>query len=307
MTMDDINSVLHKITSTQIETINLIDNIHSPKDFRMKRSLLPFGRLFNFLFGTAKDEDVRLMKQDIKKLYDNQISQSKVLNDIISIVNISRGLINENTLRINQIVSTITFINDTMDSIMNQLRPLFSARKFVLLHTEMLIHHTRIRTLLGQMQTDTAQVKAYLNIHITGKLTPFITDPLHLSQELLWINKQRTARLSLPEEPPGIVWHYYRFLTVNPVIHGEKLVLMIRIPLNDLDSVMNLYKIYNLPIHSHHIGKSLQYLLEGTNLAITKDNEYAAILSDTEFVKCTLADGHFCALNTGLYHIDTRQ
>ena len=35
MTMDDINSVFYKITSTQIETINLIDNIHRPKDFRI--------------------------------------------------------------------------------------------------------------------------------------------------------------------------------------------------------------------------------------------------------------------------------
>ena len=26
-----------------------------------------------------------------------------------------------------------------------------------------------------------------------------------------------------------------------------------------------------------------------------------------EFVKCTLADGHFCVLNTGLYHVDTSQ
>ena len=35
------------------------------------------------------------MKQDVKRLYDNQISQSKVLNDVISIANILRGLINE--------------------------------------------------------------------------------------------------------------------------------------------------------------------------------------------------------------------
>ena len=34
------------------------------------------------------------MKQNIKHLYDNQISQLKVLN-VISITNISRGLINE--------------------------------------------------------------------------------------------------------------------------------------------------------------------------------------------------------------------
>ena len=240
------------------------------------------------------------MKQDVKRLYDNQISQSKVSNDGIYIANISTGLINENILKVNQIISTITFLNDTMDIIMDQLRPLFSARRFLLSHMEMLIHHARIGLLLGQMQTDTAQIKEYLKINIMGKLIPSITDPVHLRQELLQINKQLPARLSLPEDQHGNVWHYYRFLTMNPVIHGGKLFLMIRIPPIDLDCIMNLYKIYNLPIYNHHIGKSLQYLLEGTNLAITKD-KCTTILSDTESIKC------FCALNTGLYHIDTSQ
>ena len=139
MTIDDIDSVLHEITYTQIEAFNLIDHIHKPRNIRTKRSLLPFGGLFNFLFGTANDDDVKSMKQDIQKLYDNQISQSKVLNDVISIANISRGLINVNILKINQIISTISFLNDTMDSIMNQLKPLFTARRFLLLHTESLI------------------------------------------------------------------------------------------------------------------------------------------------------------------------
>ena len=174
----------------------------------MKRSLLPFGRLFHFLFKTAKDDTVKDMKQDVKRLYDNQISQCKVLNDVISIANILRGLINENILKINQFISTITFLNDTMDSIMNQLRPLFSARRFLLLQTEMLIHHARTRSLLAQMQTDTTQIKEYLKIHITGKLTPSIIDPIHLRQELFWINKQLPPRLSLPEDLHGSVLHY---------------------------------------------------------------------------------------------------
>ena len=74
---------------------------------------------------------------------------------------------------------------------------------------------------------------------------------------------------------------------------------MIRIPIIDLDSGMNLYKIYNLPIYNHCIGKSLKYQLEGTNLAITRDNKYDTILTDTEFIRCTFTDGHFCNLNTG--------
>ena len=51
------------------------------------------------------------------------------------------------------------------------------------------------------MQTDTAQIREYLKIHITGRLTPSITDPVHLRQELLWIDKQLPARLSVPEDP----------------------------------------------------------------------------------------------------------
>ena len=247
------------------------------------------------------------MKQDIQKLYDNQISQLKVLNDVISIANISRGLINENVLKINQIISAISFLNGTMDSIMNQLKPLFTAKRFLLLHMESLIHHSRIRSLLGQIETDTALIKAYLNIHITGKLTPSITDTIHLRQELLMINKHLPTRLFLPEDPHTNVWHYYRFLTVTLVTHGNKLVLIIRTPLTDLDSGMNLYKIYNLPIHNHHIGKSLKYQLERTNMAITKDNKYATTFSDIEFIRCTLADRHFCHSNTGLYHVDTNQ
>ena len=151
--MTSIQSYM-KSTYTQIKTFNLIDHIHKPRDIRTKRPLLPFGGLFNFLFGTANDDDVKSMEQDIQKLYENQISQSKVLNDVISIANIPRGLINVNILKINQTISTISFLNDTMDSIMSQLKPLFTARRFLLLHTESLIDHTRIRSLLGQMKTD---------------------------------------------------------------------------------------------------------------------------------------------------------
>ena len=65
MTIDDIDSVLCEITSTWIEAFNLIDHIHKPKDIRTKRSLLPFGGLYNFLFGATNDDGVRSMKQDI--------------------------------------------------------------------------------------------------------------------------------------------------------------------------------------------------------------------------------------------------
>ena len=131
---------------------------------------------------------------------------------------------------------------------------------------------------MKQMQHDMTLIREYLNIHTTGRLNPNIIDPIHLRQELIKINKQLPTQLSLPENPRTNIWHYYKFLTVTPISHDNKIILMIRIPLIDLDSSMTLYKIYNLPIFHHEISKSLIYNIEGNNLAVTKDNEYATII-----------------------------
>ena len=139
------------------------------------------------------------MKQDIQKLYDNQVDQANVLNDIISITHVLRGLINENIMKINEIIDTISFLNETIDSLTEKLKPLYVTRRFYLLHTEAQIHHFRIRTLIRQISKDIDLIKEYLNIHSTGGITPTIIDHIHLKQELLKIHKQLPARLSLPE------------------------------------------------------------------------------------------------------------
>ena len=69
------------------------------------------------------------------------------------------------------------------------------------------------------------------------------------------------------------------------MIDGTQLILIIRIPLLNTDSAMTLYKVYNLPIYNPTIGKSLSYNLEGSNLAVTKDNSYVTILTEAEFVQ----------------------
>ena len=54
MTMDDINSVLHEIPLTQIETLNVIHNVHRPKDVRMKRFFFTFQCIISFLVWDCK-------------------------------------------------------------------------------------------------------------------------------------------------------------------------------------------------------------------------------------------------------------
>ena len=151
LTLNDLDAAMEEITSTQIEASNLIYHIYSTR--RTKRSILPFGGLFKFLFGTADNNDIDDMKQDIQRLYDNQVDQANILNDVVSITNISRGLINENILKINEIINTITFLNDSIDDLYARLRPLYNSRRFQLLHSETQTHHLRIRTLIRQIHS----------------------------------------------------------------------------------------------------------------------------------------------------------
>ena len=56
------------------------------------------------------------------------MDQTNVLNDVISITNVSRGLINENIKKINNIIDTIINLNQTIKHIAGQLEPLYIAR-----------------------------------------------------------------------------------------------------------------------------------------------------------------------------------
>ena len=73
LTLTDLDSTLDEITVTHNEASNLIDHIHKSQNKRSKdHSYLLVGYLI-FLYGTADDEDVEQMKQDIQRLYDNQV------------------------------------------------------------------------------------------------------------------------------------------------------------------------------------------------------------------------------------------
>ena len=99
MNINDLTSALNQIHITRTEISDLIGHMNNDKNNRHKRSLLPLGGLFNFLFGTADQKDIDLLKHQVKELYENQVDQEEILNDIISVANISRGLINQSIMK----------------------------------------------------------------------------------------------------------------------------------------------------------------------------------------------------------------
>ena len=73
------------------------------------------------------------------------------------------------------------------------------------------------------------------------------------------------------------IWNYYTIMKSTPIIIENFLLAILTIPLADQSVVMNLYKVHNLPALHLQLNIQFQYQLEGEYLAITKDQQYAAI------------------------------
>ena len=110
LTFGDLNSTTFELRDMHSDSSNLIGYIHN----RNKRSFLPLGGLLSFLFGTANQDDINSIKQDVRTLYANQFDQSVVLNELVTTPHVSRGLINDNRNIINNLVGTILNLNDTI-------------------------------------------------------------------------------------------------------------------------------------------------------------------------------------------------
>ena len=304
LTIEDVNLAIKEITEAHETFANISGIIHTENN-RNKRSLLPLGGLFSFLFGTADQKDLDEIKKDVQTIYDNQLNQAEVLNDMVSISNVSRTLINENREKINGMIQNIATIYKDLDEVKRELQELFFTRRFMLIYSEIVVHYNRLRTSTETLKADINKFAQYLTMLTSGKLSPALIDPTHLQKELSSIQNQLPPTITLPEDPVQNVWHYYKYLSVNYIPFVDKIIMLVKIPLVDNQSSLSLYKIYNLPVYNPTIDKSVKYNIEGNSIAISSDKNYATIPTDTEFIECTLASGHFCSLKSALYHMHT--
>ena len=304
LTRQDVNKSIMTLDNTYDKFLQICDHIQSHSK-GYKRSLLPFGHFFSFLFGTADQEDLDSIKAQVKTIYDNQVSQAQVLNDIVTITNVSRSLINENRLLINGMIQTVITLNSTLKEIQHDLFLLLTTRKFLLTHAETLIHSHRLNLAVNDLVNDIKIVEQYMTMFSSGELNPNLISPEMLIKELVNIQKQLPPSIKLPEDPTQNIWHYYNFLSVSHTTHDDKILILIKLPLIDHDSSLDLYRIYNLPIFNPSLNKALIYQLEANTLAVSKDGNYATIPTESEFLECTLASGHFCNLRSALYHMQS--
>ena len=137
------------------------------KNRRSKRSLLPFiGSLTSFLFGSVSEEDLSAVKRSLKTLSINQETLTHVMNESLSLLNISRNDIGENRHKLNEVIGAISDLNRDLKRIQMESKSevlelehvlriyLQSVESFhgVKSNVAALFRHVRISTLLKKLQ-----------------------------------------------------------------------------------------------------------------------------------------------------------
>ena len=107
---------------------------------------------------------------------------------------------------------------------------------------------------------------------------------------------KRNPRLTLPEDPNINIWNYYSIMKVTPIIMENFLLVILAIPLADQLLVMNLYKVHNMPVLYPELHVQFEYQLEGEYLAITKDKQYAALLTAQDIQICKTTERYLCPI-----------
>ena len=94
---------------------------------RTRRSLVPFiGQAFSFLFGTVSEGDLGAIRQNLHILRNNQVELAHVVQESLSLINISRACIAEDRQTLNLIVSDMGALNDQIVNVTQRLdNPIF--------------------------------------------------------------------------------------------------------------------------------------------------------------------------------------
>ena len=128
MTREDLDRAIDTLTDIHSGFYNLTGTTRDHPSKIVKRSLLPLGNILGFLFGTASSGDIKRLKKETQTLFANQVKHGEILNEVITITNISRGLIHENRLTINNLIDSVEFLNETLANIHEDIEPLFVTR-----------------------------------------------------------------------------------------------------------------------------------------------------------------------------------
>ena len=313
-----INSVNTEFREIKMERENVLLKYEDYRSMthRGKRSVLPFvGDALSYLFGVASEDDLRVIKKALGKLANTQGRILHMIEDSISIVNVTRRELSDNRQKINELISSLKGIVVSMANATQGLDKRVS-RLEILTHRYWLykIMVDRLRKYFLDIRMALSYLELQLNLLSVGHLSPSIIAPQDLRELLYSIAQVLPDNFKLASEPDKDIWHYYRILGCRTLFDARSIVVVVDVPLLDREHSYVVYSILNFPLplptrsgSADSSRISARFELESEMIAVNRAGSRYILLNHAEAARCAASTSNLCEVSGPVYVTNSRE
>ena len=271
---------------------------------RTRRSVIPvIGRIMSFMFGTISESELDDVKRGINELSQNQQDIIHILDEQMTILNVSRVQIAQNRDAIIDLVKCMNLFDARLRKLTEAVQQWFEhIEMFVNIYSQMDLILSGIKDAIQRAVFYLENLRLELNMLSLDHLSPSTITPQALKLLLTQIKTRLPSSLKLPEDPETNIWYFYRTLTCTTVLDGDKILVLISIPLLDYNGEFDVFKAFSVPAPLHDLSKSsglpdmvAKYSIEYPGLLIDKDRRQYALLTADEMQTCGNTAIKYCS------------
>ena len=217
---------------------------------RRKRKIFSIiGDIMGELFNVMTHDDIRCIQKNVHKLAANPDTLMHVVEESISVLNVSRMEIKENRQRLNDLLLLIGSVEDKFIDISEQLE------KEIRDVNTALILFSRLNTIIEELKLALSR-SMYFYVHFQmqiqavamQKLSPTTIPAEPLRNMLLEIKDKLPQTVGLPRDPHMYLFDYYKLLSCIPICDGRHIIISIKIPLVEYSQQFDIFRTYSLPV-----------------------------------------------------------
>lgn len=270
---------------------------------RQERKVLGFiGGFMSDLFGVVTEDELFTVARNVQRLLSNQQVVTHVVEEAISVINVSKKGIIENRQKINDLITVVGDIEDEITrlstGIQKQIRDIQFAQ-LVFGKLDSLIEDIK-NALIRSMYFYT-HFQLQMQSIIMKKMSPTTISADMLRDILLEIQEKLPKTVGLPRNPRTNLFDYYKLLSCVPMFDGRQIIISVQIPLVEYSQQFDIYRAYSLPVpllskvlKGSNPNLLVYYKLEADFLAVNSERTKYILMNENDVQSCINSGMQIC-------------
>lgn len=312
-TFEALQKELHYLNGSRQHIVNgLLDYklLHS----RHKRGLFNFfGDVGKFLFGLVTADDLEKVQKNIASLAHNQQKIMHVVEESLSILNMTRMEVSENRQAIMDLVKSVHALDGKLAAFANIVqREIRENRYFLEMYLKLDLIINEIKDMIQNGMFYLEHLKTQLNFLSLGRLSQSIISPSSLRPLLIDIKSHLPTTLTLIADPIKDLFLFYRQLSTSALLADDQIIIILSIPVLHISSQFEIYRAHSLPLPVKNIQTdnidapdlTAVYELEADGLMIDKGRTKYALLTKSETDSCSDPSIKWCSIAKPIFPVN---